>query len=185
LLNFDAYSFPDIGGWIVIGAASIMFLVWLFDWYKAHKRKIKLSSALVTSFILFFLTSCTSQPEPLKIGSDVCSLCKMGVADSKYGSEIITDKGKIYKFDDIGCMIRFIKTGNIAEKNISRTVVVNYEKQNDFIDAGKAVFLVSEVTKSPMGFNIGAFSKKESASKIIEGTSGKILSWTELYNQVE
>jgi len=185
LLNFDAYSFPDIGGWIVISAASIMILVWFFDWYRAHKTKMKLSAALVTSFILFFFVSCTSQPEPLKIGTDVCHLCKMGIADSKFGSEIITNKGKIYKFDDIGCMIRFMKAGGIEQKNISRTVVVNYEKQNDFIDTDKAILLNSELTKSPMGFNIAALSNKESASKLVEGTSGKILSWNELYNLVE
>jgi copper chaperone NosL len=181
LLNFDAYSLPDIGGWIIISAASIMILVWFIDWYKAHKRKIKLSSALTTSLVLFFLTSCTSQPEPLKIGSDVCHLCKMGVADPKFGSEIITDKGKLYKFDDVGCMIRFMKTDEIEKKNISRTVVVNYEKPNDFIDTDKAVLIISESTKSPMGFNIGAFSTRESVMKI----EGKIFSWNELYNKIE
>jgi len=105
----------------------------------------------------------------------------MGVADPKFGSEIISDKGKIYKFDDIGCMIRFMKAGGIDQKNISRTVVVNYEKQNDFIDADKAVLIISESTKSPMGFNIAAFSSKGPASKI----EGKIFSWNELYNKIE
>jgi copper chaperone NosL len=158
-----------------------MILVWLFDWYKAHKSKVKLSAALTTSLVLFFFASCTSQPEPLKIGSDVCHLCKMGVADPKFGSEIITGKGKIYKFDDIGCMIRYMKADGIEKKNISRTVVVNYEKQNDFIDADKAVLIISESTKSPMGFNIAAFSSKESAMKI----EGKIFSWKDLYNKIE
>lgn len=184
LLNFDAYSFPDIGGWIIIAAASTMILVWFFDWYRAHKLKMKLSSALVTSFVLFFLASCSAQPEPLRIGTDICYLCKMGIADPKFGGELITNKGKVYKFDDIGCMIRFMKAGTIEQKNISRTVVVNYEKQNDFIDADKAVLLNSELTKSPMGFNLAAFSNNQAAAKIA-GTSGKIISWKELYNQVE
>ena len=105
----------------------------------------------------------------------------MGVADPKFGSEIITDKGKIYKFDDVGCMIRFMKADGIEKKNISRNLVVNYEKQNDLIDADKAVLIVSESTKSPMGFNIAAFSSKESVSRI----EGKIFSWNELYNKVE
>ena len=105
----------------------------------------------------------------------------MGVADPKFGSEIITGKGKIYKFDDIGCMIRFMKADGIEKKNIARTVVVNYEKQNDFIDAAKAVLIISESTKSPMGFNIAAFSNKESISKF----GGKTFSWNELYNKIE
>lgn len=183
LLNFDAYSYPDIGGWIIIVAASIMFLVWFFDWYRAHKRKAKLSSALATSFILFFLVSCSAQPEPLKIGQDVCQLCKMGIADARFGGEVLTKKGKVFKFDDIGCMIRFIKSGGVEQKDIGQTVVINYEKQNDFINTGKAVFLIGESIKSPMNFNVAAFSNAEAANKFIKG--GTTLSWNELYQRIE
>lgn len=185
LLNFDAYSLPDIGGWVVISAASIMFLVWLYDWYKAHKRKIKLEAALATSFILFFFASCSSQPEPLKVGTDICHLCKMGIADTKFGSEIITKKGKVYKFDDIGCMINFMKMGSVEQKDIDQTVAVNYEKQNDFLDVNNAVLIISPKTKSPMNSNAAAFATKEAAARYIDGTTGKIISWNELYNQVE
>jgi copper chaperone NosL len=183
LLNFDAYSYPDIGGWIIIVAASIMILVWFFDWYRAHKKKIKLSSALTTSLILFFLTSCSSQPEPLKLGKDICYLCKMGIADGRFGAELITKKGKIFKFDDIGCMIRFMKAGEVEQKDISQTFVVNYEKQNDFINTDKATFLVNEKVKSPMNFNVAGFSNADAANKMIPG--GKTLLWNELYQQLE
>lgn len=185
LLNFDAYSLPDIGGWIVISAAAIMIIVWFIDWYKSHKRKMKLNTGLATTFLLFFLVSCSVQPEPLKIGSDICYQCKMAVADIKFGAEIITKKGKVYKFDDIGCMIRFMKAGTLDKKDISKTVAVNYEKQNDFLDVSTAVLIFSSQTKSPMGFNLAAFASKEAASKYTDGSTGKILSWNEMYNQVE
>src|SRR5215218_1029016 len=38
LLNFDAYSYPDVGGWIVIAVGSIFFLVWGYEWYKNRSR---------------------------------------------------------------------------------------------------------------------------------------------------
>lgn len=183
LLNFDAYSYPDIGGWIIIGAASIIFIVWFIDWYRAHKRKLKLSSALATSFILFFLASCSAQPEPLKIGQDVCQLCKMGIADAKFGGEVITKKGKVFKFDDIGCMIKFTRSGGVGQKDIKETVVINYEKQNDFINTDNAVFLLGDAVKSPMNYNIAAFANANAANKNFPG--GKTLSWNELYQQVE
>jgi len=183
LLNFDAYSYPDIGGWIIITAASIMFFVWFFDWYRAYKKKVKLSSALVTSFILFFLVSCSTQPEPLKPGQDVCYLCKMGIADTKFGGEVLTKKGKIFKFDDIGCMIRFIRLNEVEQKDISQSVVVNYNKQNDFINTDKAVFLVGDVVKSPMNYNIAAFLNADDAAKI--SVAGKTLRWNELIQKIE
>ena len=182
LLNFDAYSFPDIGGWIIIIAASLIILVWFFDWYRAHKKHIRLSSALTTSLILFFLASCSTQPEPLKIGKDICHLCKMGIADERFGGEVISKKGKVFKFDDIGCMVNFLKADGIEEKDIAQTVVLNYEKKDDFINTEKAIFVNSDTVKSPMGFNIAAFSSVEIANKIVQG---KTLSWTEVYQRIE
>jgi copper chaperone NosL len=41
LLNFDAYSFPDVGGWIVIVAAGLAFGVWFTEWYRNRKMKRK------------------------------------------------------------------------------------------------------------------------------------------------
>lgn len=183
LLNFDAYSYPDIGGWIIIGAAAAMVLVWFFDWYRAHKKQLKLSSALVTSFILFFLVSCSTAPEPLQAGRDICHLCKMGIADTRFGSEIITKKGKIFKFDDMGCMINFMKAGGVESSSISKTVVIDYERKDHFIETGKAFFVRGDILKSPMNFNVAAFSDAASAEKVV--TDGKILSWEELWQQME
>lgn len=38
LLNFGAYSFPDIGGWLFIGAGVLMVLVVIIEWKKSKKR---------------------------------------------------------------------------------------------------------------------------------------------------
>lgn len=38
LLNFDAYSFPDVGGWIVVAASALAFGVWFYEWRKAAKK---------------------------------------------------------------------------------------------------------------------------------------------------
>lgn len=34
LLNFDAYSYPDTGGWIVIAVVALFFIVLFFQWRK-------------------------------------------------------------------------------------------------------------------------------------------------------
>lgn len=39
LLNFDAFSFPDTGAWVIIGATLIFFIVWLIEWRKNKKIK--------------------------------------------------------------------------------------------------------------------------------------------------
>lgn len=37
LLNFDAFSMPDVGGYIVAGSVVIVGIVWFIEWRK-HKK---------------------------------------------------------------------------------------------------------------------------------------------------
>ena len=39
LLNFDAFSYPDTGGWIIVGASFLMFVIWFIEWRKHKKNK--------------------------------------------------------------------------------------------------------------------------------------------------
>jgi len=37
LLNFDSYSYPDIGGWVMVAATAVFFLIWFIEWRKSKK----------------------------------------------------------------------------------------------------------------------------------------------------
>lgn len=139
----------------------------------------QLTSILILTFSLFMFTSCSSQPQPFVAGQDDCYVCKMGLADFKFGGEIITKKGKVYKFDDMRCMISFIKSKTLEENDIARTLTMNFNKPNDFIDVEKAWFAVNPDLKSPMGSNAAGFATKEEAEKL-KGTSGQALRWSNL-----
>ncbi|MEO5947759.1 MAG: hypothetical protein ABIP79_13155 [Chitinophagaceae bacterium] len=41
LLNFDAYSYPDSAGWIVMGAGALVIAVWLVEWFINRKKNKK------------------------------------------------------------------------------------------------------------------------------------------------
>lgn len=138
-----------------------------------------LISILMLSLPLLMFTACSSQPQPFVAGQDDCHVCKMGLADFKYGGEIISKKGKVYKFDDIRCMINFIKSNTVEEKDISRTLTINFNKPNEFVDVKNAWFAVSPELRSPMGSNAAGFATKDEAEKL-QGTSGQLLRWTDL-----
>jgi copper chaperone NosL len=40
LLNFDAYSMPDLGGWIIIGAVFIIAIIWLVEFRKNKMQRL-------------------------------------------------------------------------------------------------------------------------------------------------
>lgn len=185
LLNFDAYSYPDVGGWVVIAAAGLAFAVWFFEWYKIRKRSTAKTSTIAMASFSLLLNSCSSLPEPFNYGKDDCYTCKMGIVDKKYGGEIITKKRKIYKFDDVICMARFLKSGVIKEEEIKQTLVIDFKNENNFVNVHNASFFISNELKTPMSSNIGAFATEKAARKFKNDKEGKILKWTEIVNRVQ
>jgi len=187
LLNFDAYSYPDAGGWIVIVAGLLLVSVWIFEWRKSRKTAVKNNTpakkpalAMAAFFMALMLNSCTTKPEPFSYGKDMCNDCKMTIMEPHFGGEIITKKGKVFKFDDAHCLAHFLKGGTVKEEDISQTVFVNYNKDGDFIDAANAVFVQSPQLKSPMTSNAAAFANTTEAEKKATEVSGKTMDWKTL-----
>ena len=131
-------------------------------------------------FLSPFFISCNTQPEPLVAGKDVCSYCKMPVADTKFGAEIITEKGKFYKFDDVICMLNFMKEGIATNEKIKSMLVVCYTNNQKLIKATEAFFLVSSEFHTSMNSGAACFESLKDAQSFQTNFPGKILSWQEL-----
>jgi copper chaperone NosL len=184
LLNFDAYSYPDIGGWVVIGVGILFFLVYFFELYRSKKIKplsIKAKKTIpAIGMLIILLSSCNAQPSAFNIGKDNCDDCKMTIMDAKFGGEIITKKGRVYKFDDAHCLANFIKSNNVKKEEIAGIAFMNYENPNTFLKAESAFFVVSPQLKSPMNSNAAAFSNGQAAQKTAKEANGVVENWTKL-----
>ncbi len=182
LLNFGAYSIPDLGGWIFIGVGLIC-LIAVYVSFKQNKNNKNSSVLPLTSIIilLFSLVSCNTAPEPIKAGTDYCYFCKMTITDLKFANELITKKGKVYKFDDIHCLLNFSKLATIQKTEIDKIYLSDFLQPTSFIVAENAVLLQSENFHSPMNGNIAAFSNKENAEKNNLKYKATIVKWQELY----
>lgn len=185
LLNFAAYSIPDIGGWIFIAAGAIVGIVMLVDIRDAKKIKIKSGGlkqvAVTTTVLLLVATSCNTKPEAFAIGKDNCDFCKMTIMDNKVGAELITQHGKIYKFDDVHCLLGYLKSGSIEKNQIVEIYFQDYAAPGNFIPASTSFLLSSESLHTPMNGNIAAFSNKDSMEKIRLALNGEIVAWNKLY----
>lgn len=187
LLNFDSYSYPDIGGWIVVGVTCVLLAVWFLEWRRKNKKTMirnkKLLVAVASIFIVLAMTGCNPQPEKIVFGKDNCAECKMTIMDPKFGAEIVTKKGKVYKFDDVHCVAGFMHRRAIEMAEIHQTLFVNYNDSNEFINVGAAEFVVSSELRSPMGGNAGAFKNAvEAKNKSGEISGSKVTNWATLYN---
>jgi copper chaperone NosL len=187
LLNFDAYSYPASGGWVVVAGVVIMVGAWFYEWYtnrKYPKRKPKSYRAVALALILAAgFAGCSTEPQKIAYGKDLCDECRMTIMDPKFGAEIMTKKGKAFKFDDAHCIARFLKTGKVKGDEVGKTLFTDYES-GEFVEAGKAQFVISPQLKSPMNSNAAAFTNKKSSDEVAVMTKGKVIDWTTLYNSL-
>ena len=134
--------------------------------------------SFVVLFVFFF--SCSQEPIPINYNHDQCDFCKMMISDPRYGAEIVTEKGKIYKFDSIECMPAFLRQVQMTNVNILSFWVVDFNTPQKLINAYKAVYLHSKNLRSPMGLNLTAVNNQEAAQNLQSRYQGQIISWAEV-----
>jgi copper chaperone NosL len=138
---------------------------------------------LFIAAIVLALTSCTVEPEQIRYGEDACHHCKMTLMDKKFGAELVTRKGKIYKFDDVNCMLSFYNLGEVATDDFSHKLVVDFSKPTTLIEADRAFYLKSPKIQSPMISQIAAFGNEQDMKAAKNELSGIYLVWGELVTQ--
>ncbi len=152
--------------------------MFFFEIIKEKKYLIKLLYYFV---LLFAISSCKSGPEKLQYTKDSCAFCKMQLMDTKYGAELITEKGKVYKFDDAGCMLNYEKQ-DLGSQKVSQELVIDYSNPGQLINAASAYHIKCAGAKSPMGSDIATFEKEETLNKYIQQLQGEKISWDAIKN---
>ena len=181
LLNFGAYSIPDQGGWIFIAVGVLLVATWFWEWRK--NKKMKLASAKKMALVILsgiFFVSCSTEPQSINYGKDACDFCKMNIVDPKFSAQCMTTKGKSYQFDDIHCMVSFLKNGGVWRNELSGVYFSDFNDKNNWIQSDSAFLLQSESLRSPMGWNMVAFGSEQARDKALEEFNGKKLKWQDI-----
>ena len=180
LLNFTAFSGPAIGGWIFLVSGLIALSTLAIEFFIA---RTKLSQPIVTLGVIALCVlsiSCSVKPEPIKFGKDTCSHCKMTLMDHKFGAEILTTKGKVFKFDDTSCITAFVADGQVKQDDIAQFLVIDFASSGALIDASSAFYVKSEQIKSPMAGNVAAFQSLDELKSHNASWQGQLLRWNDL-----
>lgn len=138
---------------------------------------------LMAICFLALLLACSAEPEPIVYGTDACHTCKMTLMDKKFGAELVTQKGKVYKFDDINCMLDFYNAAENNSNQFKYRLVVDFLQPGKLIPAGDAFFLKSSEIKSPMASQVAAFESEDSMKKMKQEWNGIYMVWGELVTQ--
>lgn len=185
LLNFGAYSIPHIGGWLFVAVGLLLLFSVLkeFGFSKKFSGKRKSVVVIFMFFSISMLWSCNNNaPEPIKLNVDACSFCRMKISDGRFAAQLITSKGRNYKFDDLKCMLNF---SSQFEGEIKSYYIAEFSGANELTDAGTAWYIQNDDFKSPMGGNTAAFKSKTQAESEAQATGTKVLSWSEVSSSIQ
>ncbi len=181
LLNFGAYSIPDVGGWIFVGAGILLLAVVVYEW---RRKKWMVSQTGMPAVMIVILTltfgSCSTAPQPLRLGQDSCEHCKMTISDKRFGAEIVSKKGKAFKFDDSQCLLTYLREKEIEKEQVAEIYFTHFISPYELLKAEQTYFLQSPSLKSPMNGNIAAFANEDSLHVMINKYYGNKISWEDL-----
>jgi copper chaperone NosL len=152
---------------------------------KPHRKLLTVTWTVIVLLSLIIIPSCGSEPEPIDYGHDECEFCRMLISDNKYGAELVTDKGKIYKFDSVECMIEFSLVKNTLGDTNNKLLITDFNNSGNFIDARNSFYVKNENFRSPMGLNVTAFKTKEASEKFMNDNSGEFFSWLDVIELVK
>ena len=180
LLNFGAFSIPSYGGWMFVICGILLLTAVIIETGTLQKiNKNKAGAAVVLLICIITNTACTNKgAQPIKLNVDNCDYCKMTISDGKMAAEVITKKGRVYKFDDIICMHGYVTENKNTE--YANQYIADYLSPANFINVETAFYVRNNEIKSPMGGNTAAFSDKEKANEFAKKYNTDVLNWTNL-----
>jgi copper chaperone NosL len=122
--------------------------------------------------------ACQVKPQPINYGSDSCHFCKMTIVDSQHAAEVVTVKGKVFKYDAIECMMGDLREWD--EPDVKFHLIADYANPGELKDATMSYYVVSNGIPSPMGRFLTGFSDEEKRNQVIQDAGGEAYDWKQL-----
>ena len=136
---------------------------------------------LLTLILVSFLGCRDAEIMPVAIAAeDMCAHCKMAISEKAFAAEFINQDGEAFKFDDIGCMLDYLK--GKPDTKVAAYFFVDYETKQ-WVKSNEANFVKSAEITAPMGGGLIAFHDRTKAEAAAAKFKGKKLNFEELTKQ--
>ncbi|GIW34152.1 nitrous oxide reductase accessory protein NosL [Meiothermus sp.] len=124
---------------------------------------------------------------PLRVGVDACPYCNMTILDARYAAQMVTSTGKVYQYDDVGCLLDHLLGYGGPQATPKELYVADFatseRREARFIPTQEAHFLFNERIRTPMGVGLLAFSSSTALEAYLKERpqhAGEKLRWNEL-----
>jgi len=101
----------------------------------------------------------------------------MTVVDPRFSAEVITRTGKIYVFDDLGCLANWLRDEPVP---VASTWVWSIAPGEGWIPAAEAVYVQSDSLHTPMGSGLAALRPGAGADSLRVRLAGRLVAWDEV-----
>jgi copper chaperone NosL len=130
--------------------------------------------------LLGLIAACGSPgPRPLAYHTESCAHCQMTLADRRFGGELVLRTGRVIPFDDAGCLLTYLAQEPDVAARAHSVWVADFLPPHALIEAGQAVFLVSDSIRTPMDFRMAALHPGMVADSLRAALGGGLISWEE------
>jgi copper chaperone NosL len=134
---------------------------------------------IALSVLIGFAACQSSGPQPAEIvPEDMCTYCRMAISEKRYAAQFLDEDGQVSKFDDVACMMNYLKARK-DQSRIANYYVVDFDSRQ-WIAVPQAYFVRSPRFKTPMGGAIIAFRDKTRAEQAVVGSEGRLANFSEL-----
>jgi len=111
---------------------------------------LALCTAGALGWALMQATSSPGGPVELMWDRESCANCKMLVGEPNFAVQLQTEDGRVFAFDDPGCLILFLED----DATPVRAIYFHHLHEGRWIGHDEVAF--ESVSPSPMGFGLGA-----------------------------
>lgn len=119
-------------------------------------------------------------PRAIAYGEESCRHCHMTIADPRFAAELVTSKGLVYAFDDVGCLAAFAREGTVRAGEVHSMWVYDYLRPDSPLDARLAVYLEVDTLRTPMSSHLVALRPGPEADSLRGSLGGRLLRWDEV-----
>jgi len=118
-------------------------------------------------------------PAPIAFGEAACDHCHMTIVDRRFAAELVTRTGKVYAFDDAGCLATFAVSGPVEPEQVHSAWVTDFRLPGTLIPAQDAIFLRTDSMRTPMSSNLLAVPHAAGDS-LQAALGGTLLDWSQV-----
>ncbi len=151
------------------------------------KRRALIKGLLALPLGYGMLQPALAAPRSLRVGVDVCPYCNMTILDARYSAQMVTNTGKVYNYDDVGCLLDHVLSyggPKVAPKELYvADLAVSERREARLIAVNQAHFLFNERIRTPMGVGLLAFSSNTALEAYLKERpqhAGEKLRWNDL-----